>query len=75
MLVEPTATRADTVYVSNWSSDSIVRFTADGAGSIFYSGGSESFRPTGLTFCARHPFTRRRSLTFPFGVSTPHQYE
>src|SRR5947207_9408168 len=48
MLAQPTATRADTVYVSNWSSDSIVRFTADGVGSIFYSGGSESFRPTGL---------------------------
>src|SRR5947207_13646290 len=50
MLAQPTATRADTVYVSNWSSDSIVRFTADGVGSIFFSGGSESFRPTGLTF-------------------------
>jgi len=43
-------TRADTVYVSNWSSDTIMRFTPDGVGSIFYSGGSESFRPTGLTF-------------------------
>ena len=50
ILAKPTDTRADTVYVSNWSSDAIVRFTADGVGSIFYSAGSESFRPTGLTF-------------------------
>src|SRR5262245_125982 len=42
ILAEPTATRADTVYVSNWSSDTIMRFTADGIGSVFYSGGSES---------------------------------
>jgi len=50
ILAGPVVARADTVYVSNWSSDTIMRFTPDGVGSIFYRGGSESFRPTGLTF-------------------------
>jgi DNA-binding beta-propeller fold protein YncE len=43
-------TRADTFFVSNWSSDSIVRFTADGVGAIFYTGESEHARARGLTF-------------------------
>ncbi len=50
ILAEPTAMRADTFYVSNWNSDSIERFTADGIGSTFYTGGSDLFRPTGLAF-------------------------
>ena len=50
ILAEPTAIQADTVYVSNWNGDEIVKFTSDGVGSVFNSGGSESFRPTGLTF-------------------------
>src|SRR3989304_612683 len=48
-LAEPSATHADTFYVSNWDNDVIVKFTADGFGSTFYSGPSY-FRPTGLTF-------------------------
>lgn len=49
VLAEPTVMRADTVYVSSWNSDQILRFTTEGAGSIFYSGGSD-FRATGLAF-------------------------
>lgn len=50
-LLSVLASRADTLYVSNWGNNTIWRFTAEGSGSLFANSGLN--HPTGLAFdCA-----------------------
>ena len=44
-----TPLRADIMYVSNFSSDTILKFTSNGVGSVFFTG-SDLNRPIGLAF-------------------------